>query len=455
MALALVTQQREYFNSGQTLSIHSRRQALQRLSAQIHQHEAAIVTALHQDLHKPEFEVVTTEIALVQREITMALRALPRWMRAKRVGTPLFLWPGRSRILPTPRGVVGIIAPWNYPFQLAMLPLVGAIAAGNCAVIKPSEVASATEQVIRTIIAAAFAPQHVQVVTGGPQVTQELVQSGLDYVFFTGSTSVGKLIMQAAAPHLTPVTLELGGKSPCLVDRNILTPTVVRRIVWGKFYNTGQTCIAPDYLLIHRDDQESFIHMAKQALHEFFGADPQTSADYGRIINDHHFRRLTALMRQGQVALGGQVLPNERYIAPTILRDVTMSDPIMQEEIFGPILPLLPYRSVEEAMVLIRQQPRPLAGYIFTRNEDLQRRFTEQLPYGGGCVNDTLLHYSNDHLPFGGIGMSGLGSYHGYHSFATFSHQKALYHSRLGIDLPFKYPPYPRTFRFVRWMLGL
>ncbi|WP_448562632.1 aldehyde dehydrogenase family protein [Trichothermofontia sp.] len=439
-------QQRQFFATGRTRPLAFRRAQLQQLRRQIVAHEAQILEALHTDLRKPQFEAYGAEIYLVLEEIDRAIKHLPTWMRPQRVKVPPMAQPGRAMLIPEPLGVVLIISPWNYPFQLSLLPLVGAIAAGNCAVLKPSEIASATATLIADLIKTTFDPAFVCVVTGGPETSQRLLAERFDHIFFTGGTAIGKLVMAAAAQHLTPVTLELGGKSPCLVDRDIDLVTTARRIVWGKFANAGQTCIAPDYLLVDRAIHAPLLTAMQTCLREFYGDDPAQSPDYARIINDRHFQRLTALLSDGQIVVGGETNAGDRYIAPTILDHVSPDAPVMQEEIFGPILPVLTYDTLEDAIAFVNDRPKPLALYCFSRNPNYTQPVLAQTSSGGVCINDILLHNLVPDLGFGGVGPSGMGRYHGKASFDTFSHQKGVLQRPFWLDLRFRYPPYTGTF---------
>jgi acyl-CoA reductase-like NAD-dependent aldehyde dehydrogenase len=360
--------------------------------------------------------------------------------------------PASSRIIPQPKGVVLIISPWNYPFQLLITPLIGSIAAGNCALLKPSELAPATSAVLAKLVERTFSPEYCALVEGGVEETTALLRESFDHIFFTGSIPVGKIVMRAAAEHLTPVTLELGGKSPCIIDKETDIKVTARRIAWGKFFNCGQTCVAPDYLLVPTQIKREVLAALKQSVQHFFGNDPQTSPDYGRIINERHFDRLVSLI-SGEVLLGGTYDRSQRYIPPTVIDRVSMSDKVMEDEIFGPILPVLEYDTLDEAFALVRQRPNPLACYIFTTRRETEHRVLNELSFGGGCVNDTLIHVGNAHLPFGGIGASGMGAYHGQTSFDVFSHFKSVMKSPQMIDLPLKYPPYGKRLNLVRKMM--
>ncbi|MCL6515302.1 aldehyde dehydrogenase [Alicyclobacillus sp.] len=449
----IVEQQRAYFQSGQTLDLAFRLQALRRLLEQIAAREADISRALHADLHKSAFEAYSTEIGFVLAEIRFTLRHLHRWVRPERVRTPLTHLGAKSLVIPQPYGVTLIIAPWNYPFQLAIAPLIGAIAAGNCAVIKPSEWAPRTAMVVQEIVSSVFPKEHVCVVQGAVEETQALLAEPFDYIFFTGSTAVGRVVMEAAAKHLTPVTLELGGKSPAIVHRDARLDLAAKRIAWGKFTNAGQTCIAPDYVYVHRAVRDAFLTSLQQAIVHLYGPRPLENPAYTRIVSEHHFHRLMAFIQPHQVFLGGQGRPDERVLEPTVLVDVTWEDPVMQEEIFGPILPVLVYEDLGEVMEALQSRPKPLALYLFTQDAEIERRVLERVPFGGGCVNDTLYHFASPHLPFGGVGHSGMGAYHGRASFDTFSHRKSVLKQTVRFDLPFRYPNQKDGLKWVKRFL--
>ncbi len=453
---ARFTEKQRFFATGQTRPHAFRQQQLRLLMRAIHRYEDDILRALHQDLGKPEFEAYTSEIALVYEEIHYTLKRLKRWMKPRRVSTSLVHFPSSSRVIPEPLGVVLIIAPWNYPFQLAMAPLIGAIAAGNCAVIKPSEETPHTALLIEKIIGEVFPEDYMSVVQGeGAQVVPELMETHrFDHVFFTGSVPVGRIIAQQAAPSLTPVTLELGGKSPAVVDASANLRVTARRLMWAKCFNAGQTCVSPDYLLVHHSVKEKMVAELKQALVDFYGpiVSPDT-VDYGRIINEKRFDTLVGYLEQGRVLAGGQTDRDHLFIAPTLLDEVAMDSLVMQEEIFGPILPLLTYQTLEDAREIIEQNPYPLSFYVFTKDPTVERYFTEHIQFGGGAINNALIHLSNPNLPFGGIGTSGTGSYHGKRSFDTFSHEKSMMKTRFFFDAPMKYPPY--TDQKLSWVKRL
>ncbi len=419
------------------------------LQQAVGKNRSKILGALQQDLAKSAYEGYLTEVGIVLDEIRFIKKRLVKWAKARRVRTHLFQFPGASYIYAEPYGVSLIISPWNYPFQLVAGPLIGSMAAGNCSVVKPSEYAPHTARVFNEIISDNFDPSYIAVVEGEAAVSRALLDEDFDYIFFTGSVAVGKAVMQAAARHLTPVTLELGGKSPCIVDRDVNLDVTAKRICSGKFINAGQTCIAPDYLLVHQEIKTALLDRMKFFIHEFYGTDPQLNTDYPRIVNEKHFLRLAELMHAGNIITGGQTDRRSLYIAPTIIDDIAWDDPIMQAEIFGPILPVLEYTNLSEAISRVKELPRPLALYYFSNNRQNGERIIKDASFGGGCINDTLLHFANPHLPFGGTGSSGIGSYHGKKSFETFSHQKSILKRSFRLDAPLRYPPYGNKLRIL------
>jgi len=437
----LVARQREWFGRGETRSLSFRGAALASLERAVLGAEPRILEALRSDLRKSAFEAHMTEIGLVLAEIRHARRHLRRWAKPTRVGTPLALWPGRCRVVPEPRGVCLVIAPWNYPFQLALAPLVSAIAAGNCAVVKPSELAPATSEIVAAVIAEAFPAEHVAVAEGGVETSTALLGLGFDLVFFTGSAAVGRIVMRAAAEHLTPVVLELGGKSPCIVDATADLEVTARRIAFGKLLNAGQTCVAPDYVLVQAEVSEAFVAALRRASVAMYGEHPQASPDYARIINRRHFDRIMRLLDGAEIAFGGETDAADLYVAPTALVGVTGESLCMQEEIFGPILPVLPYGAPDEAIRFVNARPKPLAAYFFTRDRSLAERFLGEIAFGGGCVNDTIMHLAHPELPFGGVGESGMGACHGRAGLDAFSHRKSVLHKPFAFDFKLRYPP--------------
>jgi aldehyde dehydrogenase (NAD+) len=449
----ILAKQCVFFSSGQTREVGFRLKALKTLKDAIFQSETELISALDQDLRKPALESYTSELGLVINEINYALKNLQKWTRPRKVPANLLTFPAKSYLLKEPYGIVLIIAPWNYPVQLALSPLVGAIAAGNCLILKPSELAPATTAVLAKMLSAAFAPDYMKVITGDAATSQCLLKQRFDKIFFTGSPRIGKSVMEQAARHLTPVTLELGGKSPCIVDQNVDLEVAAKRIVWGKFFNAGQTCVAPDYLLVHQEMKTPLCQALQKWITHFFGADPATSPDLAKIINIRHFDRLTAYLKDAQIISGGRWDAERLYIEPTLIEATDWEAPVMQEEIFGPILPVITYANPEEVINLISRHPDPLACYIFSRDRQLVKRLLTSIPFGGGCVNDTLTHLLNHNLPFGGRGASGSGNYHGKYSFETFSHTKAVVKAGWHFDLPMKYPPYRGNHRLLRKFL--
>ncbi len=437
----LIARQRAFFQSGATLSREFRRDQLRNLLDTLVAHETDLLAALDADLRKSPREAYTSELGVVLGEIRHALRHLSAWMKPARRRASLLAWPARGFVRPEPFGVALIIGPWNYPLQLLISPLVGAIAAGNCAVLKPSEFAPHTAAALGQIIGAAFPDEFIAVVQGEQTCAEALLQHRFDTIFFTGSTPTGRAIMASAARHLTPVTLELGGKCPCIVCADVPVASVARRIIWGKFMNAGQTCVAPDHVLVDHRVAGAFLEAAKQALRDFYGKDPQQSPDYGRVINRRHFDRLTGYLGDGQVVCGGHHDAADRYIEPTILTDVPWAARVMQEEIFGPILPVVEFTDLDAVLARLRGQATPLALYLFTNSGPTRKRVLAGTRSGGVCINDTVMHILGKHLPFGGLGESGMGAYHGRASFDCFTHRRSVLQCSLAIGAGFRYPP--------------
>jgi aldehyde dehydrogenase (NAD+) len=452
----IVQAQRDFFKTGATKDIDFRREQLSVLKRAVNGNTSSILKALKEDMNKPAFEAYVAEVSQVTNAIDYALKRLAWWARPRRVHTPAFLFLAGSYVYPEPVGVALIIAPWNYPLDLVMEPLVGAIAAGNCAVLKPSEIAPATSAVTARIVKDHFDPAFVTAIEGGPAETQALLAEQFDYIFYTGGSVVGKIIMEAAAKNLTPVTLELGGKSPCIVEPDIDLDITARRITWGKYFNAGQTCIAPDYLLVNRRVKDDLLEGIKGYIKRFYGDDPKASPDYARIVSDKHFERISRLMDEGDVVVGGQTEAGTRYIAPTVIDNVKADHKIMQEEIFGPVLPVIAYDDLQEAIDIVTARPKPLSLYVFTRDRVKKQRVLRDTTSGGGCVNDTMVHYSNQRLPFGGVGMSGSGRYHGKWTFDTFSNMKSIVDRSFLFDVYLRYPPYKNAQklaqRFLRYV---
>jgi aldehyde dehydrogenase (NAD+) len=435
---------RRHFESGAIRPYAERRRQLLLLRARLLEMEQEIGEALYSDLKKGREEAYGTETGMVLAELNNTLKHLRKWMWPRRVGTNLVNLPSSSRIYRDPLGVVLIIAPWNYPLQLALAPLIGALAGGNCAVVKPSEHAPATAALLEKMLAAIYPPEYVRVVQGeGAGVVTGMMQSfRFDHIFFTGSIPVGRSIAQLAAKDLVPVTLELGGKSPVVVERDADIATAARRIVIGKFINAGQTCIAPDYLLVHATVKDRLLDSLRATIKAFYGDRPEESNDYAKIIHVKRFDTLVHYLSQGRVVEGGRHDRQRLFIGPTIMEDVPPESPLMQEEIFGPILPVFTYTEMEEALAIVRRHPHPLAFYLFTRDGAGKKAWMEQFSFGGGCINNTVWHFVNHHLPFGGVGYSGTGSYHGRYSFDTFTHAKAVMQTPVWIDPSIKYPPF-------------
>ncbi|MEG4146018.1 aldehyde dehydrogenase [Microcoleus sp. Pol12B5] len=448
----IIQQQRQFFATGKTKDVDFRLEQLKKLKSAIELNQSRIVDAVKADLGRPEFEAYL-EIASIA-EVNYALKNLKSWVKPRKVPASIDQFPASARIYPEPLGVVLIIGPWNYPFQLMISPLVGAIAAGNCALLKPSEIASHTSEVIADMISKTFDPAYVAAVEGGVEISQQLLAEKFDHIFFTGGTKIGRIVMEAAAKHLTPVTLELGGKSPCIVDSDIQIEYTAKRIAWGKFLNAGQTCIAPDYLLVDKKVKPALMAAIKTAIHEFYGDDPQTSPDYSRIINQRQLDRLSGFIKDGEIVVGGEVKPEDRYIAPTVLDRVSWDSPVMQDEVFGPILPVLEYDDFGEAIAQINARPKPLALYLFSKNKEKQERVLRETSSGGVCLNDTVMQVGVKDLPFGGVGDSGIGSYHAKASFDTFSHYKSVLQKSFLLDLKWRYAPYKGKLDLIKKIIG-
>lgn len=453
----IITNQRAFFLKHLPFSLEVRLSALKRLKTMIKDHEKEILDALYRDLKKASVEALVTELLCVVNEINFAMKRLSSWILPEKTRTLFPLsWVGRSYRYPEPYGVVLIIVPWNYPLSLMLSPLIGSLAAGNCAIIKPSEIAPNTAALLNTLIPQYFDPSYVTVVTGDASVSNALIEAKPDYILFTGSTHVGKEIMKKAAEHLIPLTLELGGKCPVIVDETTDWRFAARRIAWAKTLNAGQTCVAPDFLYVHHAIKEKLIDALINELRGFYGKDIKASNDFGRIVTEQHCQRLVNLLNSGgQIRFGGDYSIEEKYIEPTLIDKVTFADPIMQEEIFGPLLPIMTFETIEDVISELQSAAKPLALYYFTRHRQREKKVLSELSFGGGCINDCIIQLSNWHLPFGGVGQSGMGSYHGKHSFDTFSHYKSIYRRSSYFDYPFLYPPYlvKRT-KWLKWILG-
>ena len=435
---------RAFYQSGKTRDIPFRLEALRRLQAAIGQHEKALEEALKTDLNKSPYEAHMTEISLVKSELHHALGHLKRWAKPRWVRPGLGQMPSSARVLPAPYGTVLIMSPWNYPFMLTLSPLIGAIAAGNTVVVKPSDYAPQTSHVMAAILAEAFEAGHVQVVEGGRQENSALLEEQYDYIFFTGSPGVGHLVMEKAARHLTPLTLELGGKSPVIVEDSADIAQAARRVLFGKLVNTGQTCIAPDYVLVPGSKKQALLSALKEQTALMVPSAEYRRQNMGKIVNRKHYDRLMGLMQGQTLALGGEGDPDTLHIALTLLDDPAPDSPVMQEEIFGPLLPVLSYEKLEDALQFVESRPHPLALYLFTQDKGVAQTVMNRLLFGGGCVNDTLMHIANHRMPFGGVGNSGMGRYHGKYSFDTFSHFKAVLYKSRFFDLRVRYHPYKK-----------
>lgn len=447
----IYTSQQLYFSSGATLDYKFRQLQLQKLQKALKQWERPLCTALWNDLHKSEEESIMTELSIVAGEIKNHKQNLRKWMKRSSVPTPLKMMPSRSYIMHEPLGGALIIAPWNYPVQLLLNPLIGAISAGCTAILKPSPYVPNVSAVLQEMISRTFRPNYIAVVQGNREVNSQLLELRHDIIFFTGSPSLGRKVMQAAAEHLTPVVLELGGKSPCIVDKDANIDIAARRIAWGKTLNAGQTCIAPDYLLIHQSQKRRFIEAFARELHKLHGKDIQMSRHYVRMVNDRAFERVAAYLSDGDIVLGGGLDASQRYIEPTLLDNVSPESAVMQEEIFGPVLPMITFEKRREALDFVRKREKPLALYYFGKADDGDD-VLRHISSGGACINDTIMHIANENIPFGGVGNSGMGRYHGYDSFLAFSHRRSLVVTPTFLDLPFRYMPY-KMFELVKRLL--
>lgn len=452
--LNIVQKQRSFFDSQKTKSVQFRKSQLRKLSSAIDAYEDEIIEALYKDLHRPKMEAYAADIFPIKKEIRHAIYNVQNWAKRSRVSTPLLFVSGKAFISPEPYGCTLIIGPWNYPFDLTLSPLVGAIAAGNTAILKPSEQSPNSSRVISKIIKHAFDEEYVAVVEGAVEETTVLLDQKFDYIFFTGGEVVGKVVAKAAAEHLTPVTLELGGKSPCIVDKYANLKVAARRIAWGKSFNAGQTCISPDYLFVHEKVKESFVKEFKKALDQFYKGKAHLSQDYSSIINKKHFDRISDLMEHGEILVGGNKDASKLYIEPTVIGGVSEEDPIMQEEIFGPVIPLMEYTELDDVIDFINKRPKPLALYFFSHSLLRQKKILSRTSSGGVAINDVMAHNRNKKLPFGGVGTSGTGSYHFKKSFDTFSHFKSV-QKRSHIDLGFEYAPYNMSLGTLKKLLRL
>jgi acyl-CoA reductase-like NAD-dependent aldehyde dehydrogenase len=435
--------QRKFFATGKTLKTGYRLKVLKKLRSLILEYEPQIKEALWNDFHKPEFEVVATETRFVIKELNLAIRKLRRWSSPRRVRTPLVHFLASSRIVPQPYGQVLVLSPWNYPFQLAIVPVIGALAAGNCVVLKVSQQVPHTNAVMKRIIDD-LPPELIMMLNGDHSVSEQLLNHKFDYIFFTGSCKVGKYVMEKAAVNLIPVSLELGGKNPCVVTADARLDFAAKRIVWGKFMNAGQTCICPDYLLADKKIKGPLLDLIRREISSAYGADPEKSTDFARIINRDNVIRLKSLMDTGDIVIGGQADPEKNFISPTVINNIKPSDPVMEEEIFGPVLPVIDFENFSEVYEIIEQHPKPMAVYIFTGSKKLAREFLAKTRSGTAAVNDTVVQIASPYLPYGGVGCSGMGKYHGKNSFKTFSNMRAVINKSNLIDFPIRYPPYTK-----------
>lgn len=435
----VVETQRQFFDYN-ILDYEFRIKQLKKLREMLIHYEEEIYQALREDLNKSRFETLTTELGVLYTEIDFALKHLKDWMKPEKVKTPITHKGTKNYIYKEPYGVTLIISAWNYPLQLAIAPVVGSIAAGNTAIIKPSENAKATSRLLKNMIEATFSKKHLAVIEGDKETTQALLNESFDYIFFTGSAKIGKIIMRRASEQLIPLTLELGGKSPVIIDQDADIKLAAKRIAWGKFTNAGQTCVAPDFVYVHEKIKHKFMRALIKQIKNFYGKSPLKNKDYVRLINHHHYKRIESLLDDGEVIYGGDKDEEKLSISPTLLEQSSWEKPVMKEEIFGPILPIVTFDTLDEAITNIKKMDKPLALYYFGEDETQQDKVLTNLSFGGGCINDTLYHLANPHLPFGGVGKSGMGSYHGKYSFNTFSHEKSIMKQTTKFDLPFRYP---------------
>lgn len=451
----ILEKQSAFFTSHQSKSTEFRIAQLKKLMQIIKANEMLLNDALNKDFKKSAFETYETELSLIYSEIKLAIRKLGAWTKTKRVSSGLINFPGKSFIIPEPYGNILVIGAWNYPYQLCILPAISALAAGNTVVIKPSELSLNASQAMAKIINENFEPGILQVIEGGVEETSALLKHPFDYIFFTGSTSVGKIIMRAASENLTPVALELGGKSPAIIEKDAKLKMAAKRIVWGKFLNGGQSCIAPDYLLVHQSIKGKLINEIKKQITAIHGEYPMESEAFVRIINPRHFQRLKKLIDTDKIVIGGNTCENELYIAPTVMDNISFDDEVMQEEIFGPILPIISYTDLDWAVAQINAKPKPLALYIFSNTISVQEKILREVSFGGGAINDVIMHFANEKLPFGGVGHSGMANYHGEHGFITFSHFKSVIKKTNWFEPWFKYPPYTNgKFEIIRKIQG-
>jgi len=453
MIEAIVNSQKEFFKTQKTKNIDYRKQLLKQLQSELIKQENHITKALYDDFKKPEFESVISETAIVLQDLKRTIKHIDKWAKPKRVFPSLLNFPSSDYLYSEPYGTVLIIAPWNYPYQLALAPLIGAVAAGNTVVLKPSELTPNTSALLSKIIKNIFPQEFVTVVEGGVDTSTQLLNQVWDYIFFTGSVGVGKIVAKAAAPNLTPITLELGGKNPCVIDKTANIKLAAKRIVWGKFINAGQTCIAPDYILIDSTIKKKFYKVLEDEIISAYSKNPQQSADFARIINDKNFNRLAEMLVNENCVIGGEINNEDLYISPTIIDEPTLDSKVMEDEIFGPILPVISFKNLDDIDSIIRSYSKPLSLYVFSTNSAQAKQLIKQYSFGGGCINDTVIHFANHRLPFGGVGNSGISAYHGKHTFDIFSHKKGIVKKGNWLDIPLRYAPYKGKLKQLKSLL--
>ncbi len=450
----IVAAKQDFFSSGRTKDLSFRKEQLGKFSVIFEKHEKEIFEALKKDLGRCQSETYLAELLSTKSELALLCKKITSWSAKRKVTTPMLHWPASSYIQPEPYGVVLIISPWNYPFSLSLIPAMAAVAAGNTVVLKPSEYSAATTSLLVKLIGDYFDSSLIEVVDGGVDETKLLLESKFDYIFYTGGPAAAHSVMAAAAKNLTPLTLELGGKSPCILHNVSNLQSAVKRIIWGKFFNAGQTCVAPDYLLLRFSEKKLVLSMIYETIKDFYTASPKDSRSYSRIINLRHLKRLSSLLQDGNILLGGDFDEESLYFSPTVLDGITWDSPIMQEEVFGPLLPVICYENISEVINELKSRPKPLALYLFTDNDDVKNQVIGSVSSGGVCVNDTVLHLSNPFLPFGGVGNSGMGAYHGKAGFDTFSHLKSVMERKLGFDVDFRFPPYENMPSLLKKLLA-
>ncbi|MDU1414291.1 MAG: aldehyde dehydrogenase [Clostridium sp.] len=446
----IVSIQRAYFHEGHTLSVQGRIDNLRKLKSAIKDNEIKILDALKSDLGKSHYEGYLTEVGIILDEIDYTIKNIKKWSKPHKVRTSIANMPSKNFVYREPYGVTLIISPWNYPFQLTMAPLIGAIAGGNTAIIKPSRKSANTTKIITSIIESNFDSKFISMIKAGSGGNEEILAQKYDYIFFTGSVAIGKIVMESAAKHLTEVTLELGGKSPCIVDKNTNMELTAKRLTWGKFLNVGQTCVAPDYVFVHKDRKDELISLVKKNITQFFGEDIINSDDYGRIIDEAAFDRLVSYIDKDKVVFGGNYVREKKFIEPTIMDNITFDDPVMQSEIFGPIMPIITYENLDEVIQIINSRPKPLALYLFSKDKNNINKVLKNTSSGGMCVNETIMHVASSYLPFGGVGESGMGKYHGKNSFFAFTHEKAVVNKGFAIDVSLRYAPFEGKMKLIK-----